>query len=634
MQEHVIAKRAARFTRIGLVWPIVVFLLLTPAVLSAGNLPILGVLESIDTNGIATGWAIDPDTLSVSIDVHFYVDGPAGAGGVLAGIIRASIPRLDIASTGAHGFRFSIPTKYRDGRAHTLFVYGIDSSGAAGGNLLLSSAPLGFTLNSSVIYLTNGVVRVGLEPRCGGTLVELSLQGRNPINNFDCTGRQIQAAIYDGNHAYDACAGCTNVWGWNPVQGGDRYNFGSPVQTVSTEGTSAYIATRPYEWHPDNKGGGPGRPVLSDVTVEQWASFVPGAPHAIRLHYRVTHGGSDTHANAGQEFPAVFANVDYDRFVHYAGTAPWTQAAVTSGTLPTRDQPNLPRHAGEHWSAIVDDAGFGITVYVPGQYPYASGMWWPDSGPQRPDGGAYFRPIVPFTFAGPAVLEGDVYVIVGDYRDARDAIYALHQSSPGHDFLPPLGLIDTPTSGRDLSGTSMVTGWAFDDTQVAAVDVLVDGALAGRAEYGLARPDVAGTFPHAPTAVGFSYALDTRRFANGTHRVTVRATDHLGHVALLRDAAVQFTNTAADTTPPTVVIQSATVKKNELSVTAAADDNVGVSRVELWIDGRLARIDSSAPYAFRLNLKSYGAGSHQLIAKAFDAAGNVGTSSPVWVTVQ
>ena len=122
------------------------------------------------------------------------------------------------------------------------------------------------------------------------------------------------------------------------MQGGDIHNFGSPLLAKNVTADSVYIATRPNEWFPDNKGGGPGRPVPSDVMIEQTASFMPDYPYAVRLHYRITHLSSDTHASAVQEFPAVWVNQEYDRFVSYAGTAPWTGGAVSCGPAASPGQ--------------------------------------------------------------------------------------------------------------------------------------------------------------------------------------------------------------------------------------------------------------------------------------------------------
>ena len=186
-----------------------------------------------------------------------------------------------------------------------------------------------------MIRIDNGTIRVGVETRCGGTVAEIVIGGQNLINNFDCTGRQVQAALYDGNAWYDSCAGCTGVWGWDPVQGGDKYNAGSPVLLQESDAQSIHILTRPLEWNPDDKGGGAGRPVSSDVSIEEWVSFVAADPHAVRLHYKITHLGSDTHANTFQEFPAVYVNRGYDHFIYYTGTLPWTGGPVTVDALPS-----------------------------------------------------------------------------------------------------------------------------------------------------------------------------------------------------------------------------------------------------------------------------------------------------------
>jgi hypothetical protein len=110
--------------------------------------PPQGVLDGITPIGIAAGWVFDPHTPNASIAVHFYVDGPAGSG-QFAGAVAANLFRGDVNAalgiTGLHGFNFPLPTRFRDGRPHTLFVHGIDSGGVAE-NRLLSQSGLRFTL--------------------------------------------------------------------------------------------------------------------------------------------------------------------------------------------------------------------------------------------------------------------------------------------------------------------------------------------------------------------------------------------------------------------------------------------------------------------------------------------------------
>lgn len=112
----------------------------------------IGWLDGI-SNGYAHGWALDPDDPSVSIAVHFYIDGPAGSG-TLAGGILANLARPDVNAVTRypdnHGFSFSIPAPWRDGRQHTLFVHGIDFSGTLGANVLLLGVPQTFLLAAPV----------------------------------------------------------------------------------------------------------------------------------------------------------------------------------------------------------------------------------------------------------------------------------------------------------------------------------------------------------------------------------------------------------------------------------------------------------------------------------------------------
>jgi phosphatidylinositol-3-phosphatase len=67
---------------------------------------------------------------------------------------------------------------------------------------------------------------------------------------------------------------------------------------------------------------------------------------------------------------------------------------------------------------------------------------------------------------------------------------------------------------------------------------------------------------------------------------------------------------------------------------ASASDNVGVVRVEWWVDGAKAASNSSAPWQASWNSASVANGAHTMTAKAFDAAGNVGTAQPVSFSVK
>ncbi len=91
-----------------------------------------------------------------------------------------------------------------------------------------------------------------------------------------------------------------------------------------------------------------------------------------------------------------------------------------------------------------------------------------------------------------------------------------------------------------------------------------------------------------------------------------------------------------DTTPPSTSLTApaaGATLSGSVSLSASASDNVGVSRVDFLVDGGVVGSDASAPYALTWNSASVANGAHVLTSKAYDAAGNVGTSAGVSVTV-
>jgi hypothetical protein len=96
----------------------------------------------------------------------------------------------------------------------------------------------------------------------------------------------------------------------------------------------------------------------------------------------------------------------------------------------------------------------------------------------------------------------------------------------------------------------------------------------------------------------------------------------------------------ADVTPPTTTITAPangdTITGTAAAITATAADDVGVTEVDLLLDGAKegASVATAPPYAFTLDTRLIPSGSHTLRTRAQDAAGNVGLSPPVTVTVQ
>ncbi|MFA7062148.1 MAG: Ig-like domain-containing protein [Pedobacter sp.] len=66
---------------------------------------------------------------------------------------------------------------------------------------------------------------------------------------------------------------------------------------------------------------------------------------------------------------------------------------------------------------------------------------------------------------------------------------------------------------------------------------------------------------------------------------------------------------------------------NTVSITANASDNVGVTKLEFYLDGILKATETVEPYQYSWNTLAVSMGTHTIIAKAYDAVGNVDSST-------
>lgn len=88
-----------------------------------------------------------------------------------------------------------------------------------------------------------------------------------------------------------------------------------------------------------------------------------------------------------------------------------------------------------------------------------------------------------------------------------------------------------------------------------------------------------------------------------------------------------------DTVPPTVSITAPVSDSSVLGVTAIqanATDNKQVTKVEFYIDGVVKSTDTAEPFSYNWDTKPYKHNSaHTILTKAYDGAGNVGTSATI-----
>jgi thermitase len=184
----------------------------------------------------------------------------------------------------------------------------------------------------------------------------------------------------------------------------------------------------------------------------------------------------------------------------------------------------------------------------------------------------------------------------------------LDTSAPSVSFLQP-------SAGLVLQGNFTVAAQASDNAGIASLAISIDGTQVASAAAG-----------------SCNYGWNTAGAPNGSHQLLALATDTSGNVSTF-SITVDVEN-PLDTTAPVVAITSPNTGArvgNSLSVSASASDNVRVTKVELWVDGKLALTSTTAPWAFSVNSRKWTPGSHGLVCKAYDAAGNCSSSASVSV---
>src|SRR5262249_7081457 len=190
------------------------------------------------------------------------------------------------------------------------------------------------------------------------------------------------------------------------------------------------------------------------------------------------------------------------------------------------------------------------------------------------------------------------------------------------------------------TGAGQSSGWDFPRKDV------VENVLLAQATACITVPPalVLQTEEGSPTGSLTSFAGysvgDIQIVTNGSSGFTVSANGHVTQgpnevtlAGLPRTFALDD-SAGGDTTPPATSITApangATVSAS-VTVTASATDNVGVARVEFYLDGLLKSTDTASPYSWTWDTTTASNGSHTLTTQAYDAAGNRGDSAPVSV---
>jgi chitodextrinase len=195
-------------------------------------------------------------------------------------------------------------------------------------------------------------------------------------------------------------------------------------------------------------------------------------------------------------------------------------------------------------------------------------------------------------------------------------------TTPTPDTTPPV--ISNVTAGN-IAQTSATITWTTNEPSDSQV------------EYGTAVSYGNSTTLNTTLVTNHSTNL-AGLVASTDYHYRVKSKDASGNLAVSGDNVFTTAAPAPDTIPPSVSMTAptngATVSGTSVSVTANANDNIGVVGVQFLLDGNnLGSEDISSPYGITWDTTAVANGPHNLSALARDAAGNTTTATNVTVTL-
>ena len=189
------------------------------------------------------------------------------------------------------------------------------------------------------------------------------------------------------------------------------------------------------------------------------------------------------------------------------------------------------------------------------------------------------------------------------------------------DTTAPVVSITSPANNATISAATQVAATATDDVAVAKVEFYIDGVLVG-----------------TDTNSTYNFTITPSAYSIGTHTLVAKAYDTAPSPGPNTASSSTVNFVIPDQTAPTVSLTAPTAGatvSGTTTLSATAADNVGVSRVDFFVDGGTTAIgtDNLSPFSTSYTTTGLSNGSHTFTAKAFDAAGNSTTSAGVAATV-
>lgn len=380
--------------------------------------------------------------------------------------------------------------------------------------------------------------KIGVREQWGSSIVFLGFANNVNSNVIDAndTGREVQIAIYDldritQNCAHNAsckttpsdCAGGITYLGWNPVQGGNRCNNGSPTESISGKNGTMTASVVPNQWNPawdrtdcfsDICNDPSYKFRLSDMRYIQKIRWV-GA-NIVEIKMTINNLTDIERGSTLQEFPTLY--VPYGKH----GLQNYNTLLDSNGTQIAIDQPANDGFFVKNFSS----PGAWTTLQTASKE-YGVGIYYENrltdfQGWQKADVFNNVRSRIEFGLPANGTVSARAYLVLGGFSTVKSLTEALDIS------IAPFGHMDQPAEDAEITGNSIsVSGWTLDNKGVTKIEVFIDGTSKGQIPINTPRADVCKAWPGysmCPNA-GYSGNIDISTLTNCAHIIEIKVTD-------------------------------------------------------------------------------------------------------------
>jgi len=187
--------------------------------------------------------------------------------------------------------------------------------------------------------------------------------------------------------------------------------------------------------------------------------------------------------------------------------------------------------------------------------------------------------------------------------------------SPPADTIVPTVAIISPENDAEISGNIAVAFSASDNVAVSKVELYINDSLFG-----------------ADHSSPFQITWQTLSVENGVYNLSAKAYDSSGNFSVASISVTVSNSNPEDDINPQVSITAPIINPyswlaEDLLISAEAQDNLAVVKLEFYINGTLVASENNSIINRLWRYEPTPVGSYELMAKAYDAANNSASAS-------